>query len=108
VGGGRVAVGEAQATRIAIEKRIQKIRRTGLRITIPPFDLGIPQIIHLKYYSTFLGRFQQAEKVILMHLPPEENVYVMIGTNDLGVIFPAGFLFRWMIPWLSPRDFVAP
>jgi hypothetical protein len=59
VGSGRVAVAggmvvtvgigvvEAQATRIATEKRIQKIRRTGLRITIPPFDLGISQIICL-------------------------------------------------------------
>jgi len=30
-----------------IENKIQNISKNGFRITIPPFDLGIPQIIHL-------------------------------------------------------------
>jgi hypothetical protein len=49
-GGGSVAisVGLVQAARIAIKKSTYNINRKGLRITIPPFDLGTAQIIHLK------------------------------------------------------------
>jgi hypothetical protein len=56
VGGGivTISVGLAHAARMATKNKIHNIRRTGFRIMFPPFDLGIPQIIHLKYYSTLL------------------------------------------------------
>jgi hypothetical protein len=48
VGSGSVTIsaGLAQATIMIIKNKIHIISRTGLRITIPPVDLGIPQIIH--------------------------------------------------------------
>jgi len=60
VGGGSVvtSVGLAQPARIVIENKTHNITRNVLRITIPPFDLRNPQISYLKYYSTFLSRFQ--------------------------------------------------
>jgi len=42
-----IGVGATHAIRMAIENKIQNIRLNIFRITIPPFDLGIPQIIHL-------------------------------------------------------------
>ena len=43
-----IGVGATHAARMAIENKMQNISRNGFRITIPPFDLGISQIIHLK------------------------------------------------------------
>jgi hypothetical protein len=39
-------VGAVHAARMVIENKILNISRTVLRLMIPPFDLGIPQIIH--------------------------------------------------------------
>jgi hypothetical protein len=39
-------VGAVHAIRIVIENKILNISRTVLRLMIPPFELGIPQIIH--------------------------------------------------------------
>jgi hypothetical protein len=42
-----ISAGLAQAARIEDKNKIQNIMRNVLRITIPPFDLGISQIIYL-------------------------------------------------------------
>jgi len=42
-----VSVGLVHAARIAIVNKIYTIRGNVFRFTIPPFDLGILQIIHL-------------------------------------------------------------
>ena len=49
VGGGSVAisVGLAQAATMANKNNKHNINRNVLRFTIPPFDLGDPQIIKL-------------------------------------------------------------
>jgi hypothetical protein len=47
VGGAGVSVGLAQAAKMATENMIYNIGQNGLRITIPPFYLGISKIIHL-------------------------------------------------------------
>jgi len=47
VGGADVSVGLAQAAMMVTVNMIYNISRNGLRITIPPFNLGISQISHL-------------------------------------------------------------
>jgi len=55
--GERVAI-SVGVKHAVIKKIINEINNTnlnGLLNIFPPFDLRIPQIIHLKYYSTFMG-----------------------------------------------------
>jgi hypothetical protein len=54
----------AQAANMAIGKRIYSRRRNDLCIMLPPFDLGIPQIIHLyKTIALFGVKFNRLGKV---------------------------------------------
>jgi hypothetical protein len=65
VGSIATSVGLAQPARIAIENRVPNISRNVLWITIPPFDLGIPQIIQLNNTTAFFRvDFNRLSKVM--------------------------------------------
>jgi hypothetical protein len=88
---------------MGIKDEIQNIRRNVLRITIPPFDLGIPQITHLNTIALFRGDFNRLGKVIFISL--DWNVFIFGGIGSImrthGAI--ASFIVHeiLLMKWLS-------
>ena len=88
---------------MGIEDEIQNIRRNVLRITIPPFDLGIPQITHLNTIALFRGDFNRLGKVIFISL--DWNVFIFGGIGS--IIHTHGAIARFLVheillmKWLS-------